>query len=670
VGILPLLLVAASLLGAAAHEPLAPVGAEPFPWVVRVYYEETEDARSLSAFDLWEYNNVAERYFLVMVDENEYGELRELGFRLERDAARTAEIHAPREVSPLQTSGIPGYPCYRTVEESYATAQQIVFNNADLASWLDVGDTWEKLNGLGGYDLRVLRLTNRTLPGPKPKLFVTGSIHAREYTPAELVTRVGEYFADNYAVDPDVTWLLDHHEVHLMFQANPDGRKKAETGLFWRKNTNQDYCSPTSNDRGADLNRNFEFQWACCGGASDYECHELYRGPFAASEPETVTVQDHLRAQFPDQRPDPLDSPAPDDATGIYMDIHSAGGLVLWPWGFGGSSPNAPQLRTFGRKLAYYNGYTPKQAVDLYPTDGNTIDFAYGELGVAAFAYEIGTQYFQSCSYFENVILPDNLPTFIYAAKVARTPYLTPAGPDALDVAATPATLYAGGTFELTATLDDTRYNNSQGTEPTQNITDGEYYLDLPPWSPGSPAPSGMGAADGSFDAPVEAVTAVVGTTGLDPGRHIVFVRGRDADGNWGAFSATFVDISDDQADDDGDGVPNGTDCAPGDDSLWGAPSPVRDLLVTKDAVDNLTWTHPADPGGLATGYQVLRSPVAHDFGAATCTVVGVSTVATDAEMPAAGAAFHYLIRAKNRCGQNMGYDSAGRPRTGAACPY
>ena len=63
-----------------------------------------------------------------------------------------------------------------------------------------------------GYDLQVLRLTNSATPGPKPKLFVHGAIHAREYTTAELVTRFGEELVAGYGIDPDATWLLDHHD--------------------------------------------------------------------------------------------------------------------------------------------------------------------------------------------------------------------------------------------------------------------------------------------------------------------------------------------------------------------------------------------------------------------------------------------------------------------------
>ena len=135
---------------------------------------------------------------------------------------------------------------------------------------MDAGDSWEKVTagGLPGYDMKVLKLTNSAVPGPKPKLFITAAIHAREYTTAELVTRFAEYLVNNYGTNADATWILDHHEIHIMLHTNPDGRKQAETGLSWRKNTNQNYCGVTSTSRGADLNRNFAFQWGCCGGSS------------------------------------------------------------------------------------------------------------------------------------------------------------------------------------------------------------------------------------------------------------------------------------------------------------------------------------------------------------------------------------------------------------------
>ena len=55
---------------------------------------------------------------------------------------------------------------------AFASAQALVGAHPSLASWIDIGDSWDKLRagGAPGYDLMVLRLTNAATPGPKPKL--------------------------------------------------------------------------------------------------------------------------------------------------------------------------------------------------------------------------------------------------------------------------------------------------------------------------------------------------------------------------------------------------------------------------------------------------------------------------------------------------------------------
>ncbi len=547
-----LLLVTALLpaLPAAASAPALPPAQDSTPLpegpvVVRIYYDDPAQITLLRRYDLFEFNNKKEQYVLAAVDPKQLPELRSLGLRVEIDPVETAAFNSREQPLPGLNAGIPGYPCYRTVEETFQTAQNLAAAYPQLATWVDAGDSWEKATpgGLPGFDMGVLVLTNSAVPGPKPKLFITAAIHAREYTTAELATRFAEMLVAGYGVDPDATWILDHHEVHLMLHTNPDGRKQAETGLSWRKNTNQNYCGATSTSRGADLNRNFAFQWGCCNGSSTSPCDETFRGASAASEPEVQAVQNYMRAIFPDQRADPLPSPAPADATGVYIDIHSYSELVLWPWGFTSTvAPNGTALQTLGRKFAFFNNYEPEQAIGLYPTDGTTDDFAYGDLGVAAYTFELGTAFFQACSTFENTILPTNMPALVYAAKVARTPYLTPAGPDALNVAAAPATITVGDPVALTATINDTRFSSNNGVEPTQPIAAAEYYIDTPPWQPGAVAHP-MAAADGSFNSTIEGVTATVNTGALGTGRHIIFVRGKDAGNNWGAFSAVFLNV-------------------------------------------------------------------------------------------------------------------------------
>ena len=519
------------------------------PWVVKAYYANQAALNRLAArHEPWEVNKKAGYAVIEVADIFTYLNLQSEGYRLEIDRALTAEMNRPHVYAPGQISGIPGYPCYRTVEETFTSAQSIAAQYPNLAEWIDAGDSWEKTSpgGNAGYDMMVLRLTNENITLPKPKIFIMSSVHAREYTPAELNTRFAEYLVSNYGVDPDVTWLLDYNEFHLLLQANPDGRKHAEGGAYWRKNTNENYCSPTSSSRGADLNRNFPFQWNCCGGSSGSECDETYRGPSPASEPEAQTVTNYVSSIFPDMRPADLTTAAPITTSGVFLDIHSYSQLVLWPWGFTSTdAPNGTQLQTLGRKFAYFNNYTPEQAMSLYATDGTTDDFGYGELGLAAYTFELGTAFFQSCSTFENTILPDNLDALLYAGKAARRPYQTPAGPDALNVSLSVAGVSAGQPVTLTATLNDTRYNNSNGAEPTQNIITAAYYIDTPHWMTASSVVThAMQPADGSFNSAIETANALIDTTGLSAGRHTVFVRGQDAGGNWGVYSAVFLYIT------------------------------------------------------------------------------------------------------------------------------
>ncbi len=526
--------------------PAVDEAALPTDWVVvRAYFSDRQMVNDLAAWrEPWEVNN-DKGYVVVEVSPADYERLQQMGFRLEIDESLTKLYFGERQAFPNQISGIPGYACYRTVEETFTTATDIVAAYPTLATWNDVGNSWQKSVGLGGYDMMVLKLTNSAIPGPKPKLFVMGAIHAREYATAELVTRFGEYLVENYGSDADATWLLDYHEVHLMLQSNPDGRKQAETGASWRKNTNQNYCGVTSTSRGADLNRNFSFQWGCCGGSSASQCSDTYRGPSGASEPEVQAVQNYVRAEFPDQRGPALTDPAPVDATGVFLDIHSYSQLVIWPWGFTSTvPPNGTALQTLGRKFAYYNGYEPGQSITLYVTDGTTDDFTYGDLGIASYTFELGTSFFQDCGTFENTIYPDNLEALVYAAKVARTPYMTPAGPDALNLTLSNYAPAPGQTITVTAVLNDTRFNNQTGTEPSQAINAGQVFVDTPPWEAGA-APIAMTAVDGNFNQTIENARGVIDTTGLSNGRHILYMRGKDAANNWGAVSAEFFYVID-----------------------------------------------------------------------------------------------------------------------------
>lgn len=518
------------------------------PWVVELPVSSPEDAARMSErFDVW---SIDPRRGVVVALVTR-ADLDRLSVtdprRVEQatiDRERTRRLHEQRhEPVAGDPGGIPGFPCYRTVAETYEAAEALVAAAPQLATWIDIGDSWEKAqNPDEGWDLFVLRLTQSAVAGPKPSLFASFALHAREYTTAELGTRFAERLVEGYGVDPDVTWLLDHHEVHLLLQGNPDGRTRAEAGALWRKNTNDAYCSSTP-DRGADLNRNFTFRWNCCGGSSGDQCSPVYRGPLAASETETTALEAYVRSIFPDQRGPGLDDPAPPDASGVALDIHSFGELILTPWGFTtADAPNEDALVTLGRKLAFFNGYTPIRIRDLTVADGSSVDAFYGELGVASVGYELGTDFFESCDTFESTALPQNLDSLLYAAKAARTPYLTPSGPEALEVSASPAAVISGDLVLVTATADDTRFSAANGSEPSQAIASAAVFVGRPPWQDGAVGQV-MAASDGTFDQPIETVEAQIDTSSLEPGRHLLFVEAIDTSGRAGLVGSAFLTV-------------------------------------------------------------------------------------------------------------------------------
>lgn len=468
------------------------------------------------------------------------------------DAQASAALHASLE--PLHAlRAIPGYACYRTVEETADTVANLVATYPLLASSIDIGPSWRRSqNGAQGYALQVLKLANPSTGGEKPKMFVMSSVHAREYTPAELATRYAEELLAGYGNDANATWLLDRMEFHFLLQANPDGRKRAEAGLSWRKNENSTLCS--GNQAGIDLNRNFPVFWNYPnGGSSTSACSETYRGTAAASEPETQAVTAYVRGIFPDTRPgDPQSetASADEDTQGLFFDIHSYSRLVLWPWGHSTApSGNATALETLGMRLAWFNDYEPQQAIGLYATRGTTDDFAYGELGVPAYTIELGVAFFENCTTFENTTAPLNLAALRYAARTLHAPYRLPAGPDAVDAGIDPPLAAQGAPATLRASIDDSRYRNPQAPSnapiqprPRHVIAGARYYIDELPWDAGATGTE-MLPADGQFDSTAEAVEAVIDTSALAPGRHIVYVQGRDAAGEFGPPTAVFLDV-------------------------------------------------------------------------------------------------------------------------------
>jgi hypothetical protein len=98
-----------------------------------------------------------------------------------------------------------------------------------------------------------------------------------------------------------------------------------------------------------------------------------------------------------------------------------------------------------------------------------------------------------------------------------------------------PASIPLGtATFTLSASVDD----SISGSSPLQSA---EYFIDS---DPGPGAGTGMQAKDGVFDSPQEEVTVVVDASPWASGSpHTVYVRGKDAAGNWGTTHKVLVSV-------------------------------------------------------------------------------------------------------------------------------
>jgi len=517
-----------------------------FPTIVRVYYDSQNNLQELSEFaDVWQINSKQEFAVVQIKEQAILNQIHDLNLTVRIDEKRVKEQNQALSKMWLSSSdglSIPGFACYSTVEETFQRMDDMVSGYPDLAEIIDIGDSWEKINlSNSGFDMRVIKLTNQNITTDKPILFLSSAIHAREYTTAELNTRFGEYLLNQYGINADVTWILDNHEIHLLLQTNPDGRKQAEAGDLWRKNTNQDHCGATSSSRGVDLNRNYPFEWGV-GSSSGDGCSDIFRGPSAGSEPEITFQMDYLSQIYEDNRGSGINDAAPEDTPGIFVDIHSFSELVLWPFGYTTDpAANDNQLQALGKRTALFNQYLPIPVTDLVVTGGGSIDWSYGELGVASLAFELGTSFFQDCETFENQILPDNLEALLYLARVTQAPYIQSLGPDIETLNVIPNIITAGQSITINGSANDDRYNQTATAQSFETVQSVAATINQMPIQ--ATSSMALNPTDGTFNSVVETFSGSISSATMNSGKNLVYVQATDSNNKTGGTYAEFVDV-------------------------------------------------------------------------------------------------------------------------------
>ncbi|MFN3983723.1 MAG: M14 family zinc carboxypeptidase, partial [Caldilinea sp.] len=194
--------------------PLTPDGV-----VVRVSFIDQDDVQRLVVqYDVWHVDHTAKQATL-WVTSADLLRLQAQSRQITIDHKATAELMTVQAAMQRATSagGIPNFPCYRTVEETYASMTQLAQDFPTLVREVIVGESWQYQRSAGaeGYTIPGLVLTNQAIPHPKPVFFLMAAIHAREYTTAETALRFAEHLVRSYDIDADATWLLDYTEIRV-----------------------------------------------------------------------------------------------------------------------------------------------------------------------------------------------------------------------------------------------------------------------------------------------------------------------------------------------------------------------------------------------------------------------------------------------------------------------
>jgi hypothetical protein len=294
---------------------------------------------------------------------------------------RNKKGQSVRKQAARQAAG--GYNVWRSWDEPGGIRDElydVARRNPQLVKLEVLGHTEQGRELIG---LKVTQGARGIQDGKRPAVLYSSNQHAREWISLEVNRRLLHYFIERWrANDEQIRKLLKSTELWFVISANPDGYQYTfDHERLWRKNVrdNNGDGQITVGD-GVDPNRNFNEHWGYDNeGSSPEPVSETYRGPDAASEPETVAMQgliDRIQPRF-------------------QSNLHSYGQWLLYPqgWQVGTLDADYPIYVALGGLDAKpaIPGFNPGQSADtLYVTNGETTDYADTNAGTVAYTPELG----------------------------------------------------------------------------------------------------------------------------------------------------------------------------------------------------------------------------------------------------------------------------------------
>ena len=283
----------------------------------------------------------------------------------------------------------------------------------DISSLMSIGKSIEGRD-LWAFHINTALVAHERSASGKPGIVYMGNHHAREHLSLEIPLMWAQYLLENRK-DSRVSALLNSRDIWIIPMVNPDGAEydiASNRYKMWRKNRR-----PNANGTyGVDLNRNYSFMWGT-GGSSTDPSSDLYMGAKPFSEPETQAIRNFVQAR-PNLK--------------VLLTFHTFSELILYPWGHSYDGiPNQKDKQVFeqmAQKMAKWNGYTPEPASDLYIVSGDTVDWAYGTVGIFGFTFELSPRWSGDGGFYPGAGVIDrvfqaNLEPCLYLLEMAGDPY-------------------------------------------------------------------------------------------------------------------------------------------------------------------------------------------------------------------------------------------------------
>lgn len=356
-------------------------------WGVRVYRVSgvsTREARTAVASTGAVIDEIGADYVIIDCHPETANQIRALGYQVE-------ERIKPLALAPMGTvapmSLVSGYHTYN---QMVTEINQAVVDHPTLVKVFSIGKSYQ------GRDIWAAKVNYDVANEHyQPEALFVGGQHAREHIGVEMTLYLLKLLTDNFSTDMRVQNVVASNQIYIIFNSNPDGSEydianpPTDSGAGWRKNRQPNAGLPDElTNWGTDLNRNFGYNWGCCG-SEYYNSHDAnqptYNGPSAFSAPENQAIRDFIygRQLGATQR----------IRTGITF--HSHAKAVQWPFGY--SDDNYDMLGddnstfvTMGGLMAQSNGYKAQQSSAAYITSGDISDWAYGTQGIFMYTFEMG----------------------------------------------------------------------------------------------------------------------------------------------------------------------------------------------------------------------------------------------------------------------------------------